>query len=223
MKILVIGEPVHWEECQKKFGKSHAYTWVQQHRQAAKHPGSNDLIFDFIIGRSPDGIEFYRGQSTTVFFNTCTISLSAVAHSLNNRMAITLFGFNGMPTLLDRPILEVAVREKKDEEKLAQICQLLNTDFRLVDDRVGLVTPRVISMIINEAYYTVQDGTATREDIDSAMKLGTNYPFGPFEWCERIGIRNIYELLNAIYEDTRDERYKICPLLKKNYLQTVLP
>lgn len=88
----------------------------------------------------------------------------------------------------------------------------------IVDDRVGMVTPRVISMIINEAYYVVQEGTASREDIDLAMKSGTNYPYGPFEWIRRIGIKHIYEVLEAVYEDTKDERYKICPLLKKEYL-----
>jgi 3-hydroxybutyryl-CoA dehydrogenase len=64
----------------------------------------------------------------------------------------------------------------------------------------------------------VQEGTATRDDIDMAMKSGTNYPYGPFEWSRRIGIRHVYELLEAVYEDTKDERYKICALLKKEYL-----
>jgi 3-hydroxybutyryl-CoA dehydrogenase len=73
-------------------------------------------------------------------------------------------------------------------------------------------------MIINEAYYTVQEGTAEREDIDLGMKLGTNYPHGPFEWCAKIGIQNVYELLEAVYDDTKEERYKICPRLKKDYL-----
>ena len=58
----------------------------------------------------------------------------------------------------------------------------------------------------------------TREDIDKAMKLGTNYPHGPFEWCERIGVKHVYEVLEAVYEDTKDERYMISPLLKKEYL-----
>jgi 3-hydroxybutyryl-CoA dehydrogenase len=73
-------------------------------------------------------------------------------------------------------------------------------------------------MIINEAYYTVQEGTANRADIDQAMKLGTNYPLGPFEWCHKIGIADVYETLEAIYNDTHDERYKICSLLKHDYL-----
>lgn len=106
-----------------------------------------------------------------------------------------------------------------EEHVLKRICDELKTDFLLVDDRIGLVTPRVICMIINEAYYTVQEGTASREDVDMAMKLGTNYPYGPFEWCNRIGIKHVYELIEALYDDTQDERYKICPLLKKEYLR----
>ena len=123
-----------------------------------------------------------------------------------------------MPTFLNRPLLEVSLHKESDTTRLAELCKQLNTEFVQVDDRVGLVTPRVICMIINEAYYTVEEGTATREDIDLAMKLGTNYPYGPFEWAKKIGLRNVYEVLSAVYEDTKDERYKICPLLKEEYL-----
>jgi 3-hydroxybutyryl-CoA dehydrogenase len=218
MKLLIIGESIHLEECRKKFGNSHAYSWVEGHHDAEKFLDTHDLIFDFIIDGNPSEIEVFRKKPIMVFFNTCKISLGDLAHSINNRMTFTIFGFNGMPTLLNRDIFEVAIWQDKDLPKLQQVCQGLGTEYLLVSDRVGLVTPRVICMIINEAYYTVQEGTATREDIDNAMKLGTNYPFGPFEWCQRIGIRHIYELLEAIYEDTHDERYKVCPLLKKEYL-----
>jgi len=88
----------------------------------------------------------------------------------------------------------------------------LVTEFVCVEDRVGLVTPRVICMVINEAYYTLEEGTATRNDIDLAMKLGTNYPYDPFEWAKRIGIKNVIELLEAVYSDTQDDRYKVCSL-----------
>jgi 3-hydroxybutyryl-CoA dehydrogenase len=109
-----------------------------------------------------------------------------------------------------------------DTKRLEELCSQLQSKFLVVDDRVGMVTPRVICMIINEAYFTLQEGTASREDIDLGMKLGTNYPFGPFEWCERIGIRHVFELLEAVYEDTKDERYRICPLLKKEYFKDVI-
>ena len=81
-----------------------------------------------------------------------------------------------------------------------------------------MVSPRVICMIINEAYFTFEEGTASREDIDLAMKLGTNYPFGPFEWADKIGLANVCKLLKAVYEDTGDARYKLCPLLQEKNL-----
>jgi 3-hydroxybutyryl-CoA dehydrogenase len=123
-----------------------------------------------------------------------------------------------MPTFFNRELLEVSLRSTDQRTDLEKICQLLSTDFAVVDDRVGLVTPRIICMIINEAYYTVQEGTASRADIDLAMKLGTNYPLGPFEWCNKIGIEHVYHLLNTVYHDTHDERYKICALLKRDCL-----
>jgi 3-hydroxybutyryl-CoA dehydrogenase len=143
------------------------------------------------------------------------VNLYKLGAAVNQEIKSSLFGFAGLPTFLDRTILETSLYKVDQKSKLEDICKKLNTEFQIVKDSVGLVTPRVICMIINEAYCTVEEGTATREDIDLAMKLGTNYPFGPFEWAKKIGIRNVYEVLNAVYEDTKDERYRICSLLKK--------
>ncbi len=220
MKILIIGEEINFNEASLKFGDQHQYTLAEDHKAGEKLLGKHDLVFDFIIDEEPYAIEMYVEKSLTVFINAAKISLGDLSHSVENTMDCTLFGFNGLPTLLNRNILEVTLRNDGDSVRLKEVCDNLKTDFVVVDDRVGLVTPRVICMIINEAYYTVQEGTASRADIDIAMKLGTNYPFGPFEWCSRIGIRHVYELLEAVYEDTRDERYKICSLMKKEYFKS---
>lgn len=218
MNILVIGEPHHVKECQEKFGDTHKYSWVEEHRDAEKFLPSNNLIFDFIIEEEPHQFEIYKDHRITGFINTCKINLAELVHLVEGPIASTLFGFNGLPTFLNRKIMEVSCWKKDDEMELKKICAELNTDFLIVDDRVGLVTPRIICMIINEAYYTVLEGTGSRQDIDIAMRLGTNYPYGPFEWSQRIGVKHVYELLEAVYEDTKDERYKICPLLRKEYL-----
>ncbi|HEY0770813.1 MAG TPA: 3-hydroxyacyl-CoA dehydrogenase family protein, partial [Sphingobacteriaceae bacterium] len=180
----------------------------------------HEVVFDFLIEEDPDQFEIYSETNTTIFLNTSKFSLAELAYSVGNSIECTVFGFNGLPTFFNRPLLEVSVLKKEETMKLNLVLQKLGAEYVIVDDRVGLVTPRVVCMIINEAYYTVQEGTATREDIDVAMKLGTNYPFGPFEWCQRIGIKHVFELLEAVYEDTKDERYKICPLLKREYLAT---
>ncbi|MGC1243044.1 MAG: 3-hydroxyacyl-CoA dehydrogenase family protein [Chryseosolibacter sp.] len=217
MKILVIGERIHLEEYRQKFGH-HSLTHLEKRDDVEKNLDSHDVIFDFTADPAAEFISSCAGTPITVFVNTCYTSLAALLQTIDKPLHCRVFGFNGMPTLFNREFLEVSVAKAEDVMMLKSICRQLNTEYLLVDDRVGLVTPRVICMIINEAYYTVQEGTASREDIDLAMKLGTNYPYGPFEWCEKIGLGNVYELLQALYEDTKDERYKIPALMKKEYL-----
>jgi 3-hydroxybutyryl-CoA dehydrogenase len=221
MRILIVGDGAHVAECEQKLGASHTYSTLSDHTHIRKHILNKDVIFDFIIDDDFEDFENYAEANCPVFLNTAKISLAELANTIDNNLNATVFGFNGLPTFFNRNLLEVSLLIQESLNELEEILKTLATEFIVVDDRVGLVTPRVICMIINEAYYTVQEGTASREDIDIAMKLGTNYPFGPFEWCERIGLRNVYELLEAVYDDTKDERYKICPLLKREYLLSV--
>ncbi|MTI20847.1 3-hydroxyacyl-CoA dehydrogenase, partial [Fulvivirga sp. RKSG066] len=190
----------------------HDYTLLDSDEDFADEA---EVIFDFEVEDTPESVEAYQGLDLPVFLNTVKLTLS----ELNYLYGITgnMYGFNGLKTFVNRPQLEVTSLTP-DDKSLEQIAESLNTEILQVDDRVGMVTPRVIFMIINEAYYTVQEGTASKEDIDQGMKLGTNYPYGPFEWSEKIGISDVYETLEALYEDTKEERYKICPLLKKAYL-----
>lgn len=220
MKLLIIGNESHLQEAKAKFGNDHEYVWAESEAEGEDLIEDVDVVFDFIIDESPEQFEMYATYEGIFFLNTVKISLAELSYSVNHEMVCTVFGFNGLPTMFNKSLLEVSMLKREDQKVIDQMCLDLNTEYTLVDDRVGLVTPRVVCMIINEAYYTVQEKTASREDIDMAMKLGTNYPVGPFEWCERIGIKNVYETLEAVYEDTKDERYKICPLLKKEYLKS---
>jgi 3-hydroxybutyryl-CoA dehydrogenase len=221
MKILIIGDQSHLSEFQLKFGTTHQYSLVGEHRDAEKFMDQNDLIFDFIIEEEPHEFDVYADKNVTVFLNVCKISLAELVNIVDGEIRCRVFGFNGMPTLLNRPYLETSVLHESHKDELLKICKSLDAEAMIVDDRVGMVTPRVIAMIINEAYYTVQEGTASRDGIDLAMRLGTNYPYGPFEWAQRIGIKHVYELLESLQEDTKDERYKICPMLKKEYLRSL--
>ncbi|TMI92961.1 MAG: hypothetical protein E6H08_11285 [Bacteroidetes bacterium] len=80
-------------------------------------------------------------------------------------------------------------------------------------DVKGFISPRVVSMIINEAYFALEENVSKKEEIDIAMKLGTNYPYGPFEWSKKIGLKNIAALLTELSKT--EKRYQPADLLLK--------
>jgi 3-hydroxybutyryl-CoA dehydrogenase len=214
MKILVLGDTSLFQELQEKLGDSHDYLHVSESTELSERI-QTDVAIDFTIDESPDNLVelLQRVEATHYLVNVIKSSLTEMSF-YTGPLPANITGFNGLPGFVNRETWEVTGPNPEE------ILKALSVDFRKVEDRVGMVTPRVICMIINEAYYTVQEGTATREDIDLGMKLGTGYPFGPFEWADRIGLGHVYELLEALWEDTREERYKICPLLKREYMQT---
>lgn len=223
MYILVIGACYLEAELEQKFSVGHSLSFVPGYKEASEQLKSADVAFDYLLCNDPASLAVYNNYpNLVVFCHMVSSSLARMQHQAGFKFKGYLYGFNGWPTMVNRTVLEVSLGQPEQETKLQEICQDLGTTYLTVDDRVGMVTPRVISMIINEAYYTLQEGTATADDINLAMKLGTNYPYGPFEWADKIGIINIYELLEAVYDDTKDERYKICSLLKKHYLQVAI-
>ncbi|MBY0434270.1 MAG: 3-hydroxyacyl-CoA dehydrogenase [Cyclobacteriaceae bacterium] len=212
MNILIIGNDDQLAEAQRKFGSRHSYQQFASLSDASVRQGLADALFDFTSYAHPDEVKPYVSISNIpVFVNAAFVSLSRL---FDKERTANIFGFCGLPTFLDREVLEVSMLHQGSQPVLAKTCEGLATNYQLVADRAGLVTPRVICMIINEAYSTVMEGTATREDIDLAMKLGTNYPWGPFEWASRIGEKNVCRLLEAVKESTGDEHYNVCELLK---------
>lgn len=212
MDILVIGEDANLKETREKFGDRHQYRLLGSRREflSASVP---EAVFDFFPKDDLSNLDAYDEFSgLPVFFNTTSRTLSALSQSGLTR---TVFGFCGMPTFLNREVLEVSLLPESKRQDLQDVCDRLGTTYLVVADHIGLVTPRVICMIINEAYRTVEEGTATREDIDLAMKLGTNYPYGPFEWCQRIGIAHVAQFLGAMHRETKEERYRMCGLLER--------
>lgn len=76
------------------------------------------------------------------------------------------------------------------------------------------VALRTISCIVNEAFLTLSEGVATAEDIDKAMKLGANYPKGPFEWADEIGVDRVLETLDSL-RTAYGDAYLASPLLRE--------
>ena len=140
-----------------------------------------------------------------VFINSVVNTLDEIGHAF--------IRINGWPTFLKREICELATKKETSSEIVKAFMDAVQWQYRLVPDKPGLISARIIAMIINEAYYTAEEKVSTRQEIDIAMKLGTNYPYGPFEWSEKIGITNILQLLEVLKKT--DDRYTISSMLQK--------
>ncbi len=105
---------------------------------------------------------------------------------------------NAWPTFLSRNVLEASAPNHTDKQKAEEIAACFSKKITWAPDTAGFISARVIACIINEAYLTLDEAVSSKEDIDTAMKLGTNYPYGPFEWSSKIGLKNIYALLETM-------------------------
>jgi len=124
-----------------------------------------------------------------------------------------LIRINAWPGFLRYPLLELAARDN-DKEAAEVLLVDLHWPFRWVADIRGMVTPRVIAMIVNEACFAVNENISSPTEIDTALKLGTSYPQGPFEWAKQIGTQRIIKLLTAL--SAEDERYTPAPSIHDN-------
>jgi 3-hydroxybutyryl-CoA dehydrogenase len=219
MKIGITGSQNRIDELKEKISSAANLVEIKGTELAQIPSIGLDAFIDLNFDDAPQNLQYYLHLEMPVL-------LSAVKTQLAKELAgknptATFFGINALPTFINRSLLEASFYNEADKNLLETFAQTLDWECKWVDDRVGMVTPRIIFMIVNEAYFTVQEGTANKTDIDTGMKLGTNYPQGPFEWSEKVGLKDVYEVLEAVYQDTHDERYKICPLLKTEYYQSV--
>lgn len=124
----------------------------------------------------------------------------------------------GISALLSNKLIELAAAPRTEKSSLLKAQDFfmrMGKEISIVQDRIGMVLPRILCMIINEAYFALQEGIASPQDVDRAMKLGTNYPYGPVEWAERLGLQQVHSVLRALQNDLGEDRYRIAPLLKQ--------
>lgn len=220
MKILLIGEPDRLGELKARLEKQPQLRVEISDGDAEEDFDLYDVLFDLNFDDDPSNLPIYATlKEKPIFVSAVKLSIAEAVYSCGAKIKCQLFGMNALPTFIEQPLWEVSLYRRFETPVLESLMKQFGIAYLPIEDHVGMVKPRVVAMIINEACYTLQEGTATIEDIDMAMKLGTNYPFGPFEWCDKIGITHIFETLATLYEDTKDERYKICPLLKTKYLK----
>ena len=199
MQIVVAATNEQWEELVRTRPRVE-WQRVNDSSEFAGHP-SADAFFNLTGDRVPAA---HSMPGKPVIINSVVETLGELNAPEN------VLRINGWPGFLQRPAWEIAGKVGED---IKAVLEKLNTRLHIVADEPGFISARIIAMIVNEAYLAVEDEVSTREEIDTAMKLGTNYPHGPFEWAASIGEKNILALLQKL--SLADKRYQPAGLLIK--------
>jgi 3-hydroxybutyryl-CoA dehydrogenase len=210
MKWVVLADTLQKEEWLCRGAADGLYIeWIGRVDEFALHREA-DAFIDLQFENTPAHIGLLQSLlPQTVIINSVITPLKEINFSF--------IRINGWNTFLKREIIEAACINEEALTEASKIFKIINRKQEWVPDIRGFISARVIAMIINEAYFALGEKVSTREEIDMSMKLGTNYPYGPFEWSRLIGLKNIYELLVAL--SVENKRYTPAPLLEKEALQ----
>jgi 3-hydroxybutyryl-CoA dehydrogenase len=147
--------------------------------------------------------------------NTSSLSITEMASiTFRAENCIGMHFFNPVPKM---KLLEI-VRALETSEATLQACvevgRRMGKEVVVIRESPGFVTSRINAMIGNEAFYMLQEGIASAEDIDKALKLGLNHPMGPFELVDLVGLDVRLSILEYLHK-TLGEKYRPCPLLSQ--------
>ena len=147
--------------------------------------------------------------------NTSSLPITSIARAVRDPGRVV--GLHFFNPVLQMALVEVIPGHHTRPETLERatgFARALGKTVVASRDAPGFVTSRAIAVELNEAAWMLYEGVASREDIDTAYKLGFHHPMGPFELLDLVGIDTALAILDVLWEGYRDPKYRACPLLR---------
>jgi 3-hydroxybutyryl-CoA dehydrogenase len=178
-----------------------------------------DLVIEAVPEELESKIEIFTlldkicRPTTVLASNTSSLSLTEIASvTYRPQKIVGMHFFNPVHKM---KLLEIVRALETDEDTLAtavNVGQRMGKEVVVIKESPGFVTSRINAMIGNEAFYMLQEGIASAEDIDKALKLGLNHPMGPFELVDLVGLDTRLHILEYLHK-TLGEKFRPAPLL----------
>jgi len=148
--------------------------------------------------------------------NTSSLPVTGIAKAVKQRdRVIGIHFFNPAPVMKLVEVIKGLDTGPTVVDRVVEFVQSLGKEAVVVGDFPGFVTTRIGLMLVSEAIFALQEGVAGRDEIDKAMKLGYNLPMGPLELGDLVGLDIVYHVLEALFDNYKDARYRPPILLKK--------
>jgi 3-hydroxybutyryl-CoA dehydrogenase len=174
-----------------------------------------DIPF-FHMHHLPDSLAEALDEECLILNNCLTETPTSSASEMEDDYC--LVGFSAIGLYTGSPVIEIArglQTETKYVQKTHHFLGRLGLRAIEVPETPGLILGRILALLVNEATSALMEGVASPEDIDTAMKLGTNYPRGPLTWADYVGLDVILSILNHLEDEYGDDRYCAMPLLRQ--------
>ena len=178
-----------------------------------------DLVIEAVPEEMESKIEIFTlldkicRPTTILASNTSSLSVTEIASvTYRAKKCVGMHFFNPVHKM---KLLEVVRALETDAETLAaavEVGKRMGKEVVVIKEAPGFITSRMNAMIGNEAFYMLQEGIATAEDIDKAIKLGLNHPMGPFELVDLVGLDTRLHILEYLHKSL-GEKFRPCPLL----------
>lgn len=174
---------------------------------APEQPALKEKLFRDISHLSSDAI---------LASNTSSLSLTRLAAVCERpERVVGMHFFNPVPVLKLVEVIRAEQTSDATVERIEALAKALGKTAVPVGDAPGFVVNRLLVPMINEAAFIVQEGTATPEAIDDAMKLGAAHPMGPLALADLIGLDVCLAIMEVLQEGFGDPKYRPCPLLRR--------
>ncbi|MBS4537611.1 3-hydroxybutyryl-CoA dehydrogenase [Clostridium sp. D2Q-11] len=155
-------------------------------------------------------------EDTILASNTSSLSITEIASATNRPdKVIGMHFFNPVPVMKLVEIIKGIATSEETKEKIVEMTKELGKTPVEVEEAPGFVVNRILVPMINEAVGILADGVASAEDIDESMKLGANHPIGPLALGDLIGLDVCLAIMEILYEEFADTKYRPHPLLRK--------
>ncbi|WP_339213098.1 3-hydroxybutyryl-CoA dehydrogenase [Ornithinibacillus sp. FSL M8-0202] len=153
---------------------------------------------------------------TILASNTSSLPITEIASVTKKpEKVIGMHFMNPVPVMKLVEIIRGLQTSNETYQAIEEITHSLNKTPVEVNDFPGFVSNRILMPMINEAIYTLYEGVASVEDIDTVMKLGMNHPMGPLQLADFIGLDTCLYIMEVLHEGFGDSKYRPCPLLRK--------